>query len=111
MLKSARKTCAPLVKGCSISIRRLFEEFEECCKGRFISLVWKCRDHNKAMEACLKAKYFACFHVLTISILESDFEREKAIFLQKRKENTERIEREKAAAAAAAATASTSATQ
>ena len=29
-------------------------DFEDCVRGRTVSVVWKCRKENKAMQECLR---------------------------------------------------------
>ncbi|EDO46283.1 predicted protein, partial [Nematostella vectensis] len=44
--EKARERCKDLV-----------DEFEKCCKGRSISMVWHCRKQNTAMKDCLTKNY------------------------------------------------------
>lgn len=42
------------------------EAFTECCKGRTLSMVWKCRKESTQMQDCLKEKFVTCCVLLPL---------------------------------------------
>ncbi|EGD80822.1 hypothetical protein PTSG_01408 [Salpingoeca rosetta] len=62
--EAARIACADVVK-----------EFEDCARGRTISVVFACREQNKKLTECVLA-----------NSTPEHFERQTQIFLEKRKE-------------------------
>eukprot|EP00048_Salpingoeca_helianthica_P023218 m.23064 g.23064 ORF g.23064 m.23064 type:complete len:104 (+) comp8417_c0_seq2:1252-1563(+) len=70
--QAAREACKDMIA-----------EFEDCCRGRFLSLVVMCRAQNNAMQECFKQHS-----------TDKDFEVQKKIFIEKKRANLERLSTE-----------------
>eukprot|EP00729_Bicosta_minor_P006715 gene6715-35341_t len=57
--------------------------FNECCKGRIVSMVWACRDIHANLDACIREH-----------LTDADFNREKELFVRKRNEHHKKLAEE-----------------
>lgn len=57
--------------------------FTECCKGRVVSMVWACRDIHSKLDACIRE-----------NLTDSDFNREKDLFIKLRDEHHKKLAEE-----------------